>query len=48
MREANKSLFVEYDNLLELAPGQDKETRHTLSNEKSEELAFPKIFLQKF
>ena len=46
MREANKSLFVEYDNLLELAPGQDKETRHTLSNEKSEELAFPKIFLQ--
>ena len=46
MREANKSLFDKYENLLEIAPGQDKETRHNLSNEKCEELAFPKIFLQ--
>ena len=48
MREANKSLFVEYENLLELAPGQDMETRHTLSNEKCEELAFQKYFYKIF
>lgn len=42
----NESLAVENENLLELAPGQDKETKHILSDEKCEELVFPKIFFK--
>ena len=33
-----------HENLVELAPGQDKGTRHILFDKKCEELAFPKIF----
>ena len=33
---ANESLVVENENLLELAPGQDKETKHNLFDEKCE------------
>ena len=42
----NVSLLVENKNLLGLAPGQDKETKHILFNEKFEELAFPKTFFK--
>ena len=41
---ADESLVIEYENLLELAPGQDKGTRHVLFDKKCEELAFPTIF----
>ena len=41
---ANASLVI--SNLLQLAPGEDRETRHILFDEKWEELAFPKIFLK--
>ena len=41
---ADESLVIE--NLLELAPGQDKGTRHIFFDKKCEELAFPKIFLR--
>ena len=43
---ADKSLVIENENLLELAPGQDKGTRHILFDKKCEELAFPKIFFR--
>ena len=43
---ANESLVIENENLLELAPGQDKETKHILFGEKCEELAFPKTFFK--
>ena len=43
---ADKSLVIENENLLELAPGQDKGTRHILFDKKCEELTFPKIFLR--
>ena len=43
---ANESLIVENENLLELGPGQDKETKHILFSEKCEELAFPKLFVK--
>ena len=43
---ANESLFIENQNLLELAPGQDKETKHILFDKKREELAFPNIFFK--
>ena len=42
----DKSLVIENENLLELAPGQDKGTRHILFDKKCEELAFPKIFFR--
>ena len=42
---ANKSLAVENENVLELPPCQDKKTKHFF-NEKSEELAFTKIFFK--
>ena len=42
----NESLVVENENLLELPPGQDKENKHILFDEKCEELAFPKIFFK--
>ena len=45
---ANESLVVENENLLELAPGQVKETKHISFDEKCEELAFPKVFKGKF
>ena len=41
---ANASLVI--SNLLELAPGEDNETRHILFDEKWEELAFPRIFFK--
>ena len=43
---ADKSLVIKNENLLELAPGQDKGTRHTLFDKKCEELAFPKTFFR--
>ena len=43
---ADESLVIENENLLELAPGQDKVTRHILFDKKCEELAFPKIFFR--
>ena len=43
---ADESLVIENENLLELAPGQDKGTRHILFDKKCEELAFPKIFFR--
>ena len=43
---ANESLVVENDNLLELALGQDKDTRLILFDKKCKELAFPKIFFK--
>ena len=42
----DKSLVIENENLLELAPGQDKGTTHILFDKKCEELAFPKIFFR--
>ena len=42
----DESLVIENENLLELAPGQDKGTRHILFDKKCEELAFPKIFFR--
>ena len=41
---ANESLVINYENLLELSPGEDKWTTHILFDEKCEELPFPKIF----
>ena len=46
MHAADESLVIENENLLELAPGQDKGTRHILFDKKCEELAFPKIFFR--
>ena len=43
---ADESLVIENENLLELAPGQDKGTTHILFDKKCEELAFPKIFFR--
>ena len=43
---ADESLVIENGNLLELAPGQDKGTRHIIFDKKCEELAFPKIFFR--
>ena len=43
---ADESLVIENENLLELAPGQDKRTRHILFDKKCEELAFPKTFFR--
>ena len=43
---ADESLVIENENLLELAPGQDKGTRHLLFDKKCEELAFPKTFFR--
>ena len=40
---ANDSLLVGNDNLLDLAAGQDKNTKHILFDEKFEELAFQNI-----
>ena len=42
----DESLVIENENLLELAPGQDKGTTHILFDKKCEELAFPKIFFR--
>ena len=42
----DESLVFENENLLELAPGQDKGTRHVLFDKKCKELAFPKIFFR--
>ena len=43
---SNKSLVVKNKNLLELAPGQDKKTKHILLDGKAEERAFSKIFFK--
>ena len=43
---AGESLVIENENLLELAPGQDKGRRHILFDKKCEELGFPKIFFR--
>ena len=43
---ADESLVIDSKNLLELAPGQDKGTRHIVSDKKCKELAFPKIFFR--
>ena len=43
-RHAAESLIIKNENLLELAPAQDKGTR--LFDKKWEELAFPKIFFR--
>ena len=43
---ADESLVIENEHLLELAPGQDKGTRHILFDRKCEELSFPKIFFR--
>ena len=40
----NEYLVIEIENLLELAPGQYKETKHILFDEKCEEVAFQKYF----
>ena len=40
----SECLVVENENLTELAPGQNKEAKHILLDEKCEELAFPKYF----
>ena len=42
----DESLVIENENQLEIAPGQDKGTRHILFDKKCEELAFPKIFFR--
>ena len=42
----DEPLIIQNENLLELAPGQDKGTRHILFDKKCEELAFPKIFFR--
>ena len=44
---ADEPLVIENENLLELAPGQDKGTRHILFDKNCEELAFPKIFFRR-
>ena len=43
---ADESLVIENENLLELASGQDKSTRHILFDKKFEELVFPKILFR--
>ena len=43
---ANESLVINNENFVELAPGEDRETRHILFEEKCEELAFPNIFFK--
>ena len=48
-KAADESLVIENENLLELAPGQDKGTTYILFDKKCEELTFPeKIFRGKF
>ena len=42
----DETLLVENENLLELASGQDKETKYILFDQKCEELNFPKIFFK--
>ena len=46
MHAADESLVIENENLLELAPGQHKSTRHILFDKKCEELTFPKEFFR--
>ena len=43
---ADESLVIKNENLIKLAPGQDKGTKHILFDKKCEELAFPKIFFR--
>ena len=43
---ADESLVIENENLIEIAPGEDKNTKHILFDKKCEELAFPKIFFK--
>ena len=43
---ADESLVIENENLLELAPGQDKGTRYILFDKKCEELTFSEIFFR--
>ena len=43
-KAADESLVIENENLLELAPGQDKGTRYILFDKKCEELTFPENF----
>ena len=43
---ADKSLVIVNENLLELAPGQDKGTRRILFDKKCEGLGFPKTFFR--
>ena len=45
-KAADESLVIENENLLELAPGQDKGTRYILFDKKCEELTFPEIFFR--
>ena len=41
-----ESLVISNENILELGPGEDRETRHILLDEKCEELAFPETFFK--
>ena len=42
----DETLVVENENFLELASGQDKETKYILFDKKCEELNFPNIFFK--
>ena len=43
---ADQSLVIKNENLIKLAPDQDKGTKHILFDKKCEELAFPKLFFR--
>lgn len=40
----NESLVINNENLLELGPSEDRETRRTLLDEKCEELKFTNLY----
>ena len=42
----NESLVISNENMLKLAPGEDRETRHILFYEKCKEFTFSKIFFE--
>ena len=43
---ANESLVINNENLFELTPGENREIRHILFDEKCEKLPFPKIYFK--